>query len=111
MTLLPSEAIAAFRALGDPTRQQILGLLSTREMTIAEVANQFEMSRSGVKKHLNLLEKGRLIHVRAEGRERFNTLNREGFKQVEGWLKYFDQFWDDKLAALKAAAEKDFNDE
>lgn len=35
MTLLPSEAIAAFRALGDPTRQQILGLLSTREMTIS----------------------------------------------------------------------------
>jgi hypothetical protein len=69
------------------------------------------MSRTGVKKHLSLLEKGRLIRVRTEGRERYNALNGEGFSQMEGWLKHFDQFWNTKLAALKAAAEKDFNDE
>ena len=111
MMHLSPTTTAAFKALGDPTRQQILTLLSKREMSIAEVSDQFEMSRTGVKKHLNLLEKGRLIRVRTEGRERYNTLNREGFSQMEGWLKFFDPFWDSKLAALKAAAEKDFNDE
>ncbi len=108
---LSTTTTAAFKALGDPTRQQILALLSTREMSITEVSDQFEMSRTGVKKHLYLLEKGRLIRVRTEGRERYNTLNKEGFSQMEGWLKYFDPFWDNKLAALKAAAEKDFKDE
>lgn len=107
MTPLNLDTTAAFKALGDPTRQQILGLLSKREMSIAEVADQFEMSRTGVKKHLNLLEKGRLIRVRVEGRERYNALNKDGFSQVQDWLKVFDQFWDDKLAALKAAAETD----
>lgn len=113
MTPIPTDTTttAAFKALGDPTRQQILGLLAKREMTIAEVADQFEMSRTGVKKHLSLLEKGRLIRVRVEGRERYNALNKDGFSQMQDWLKFFDQFWDDKLAALKAAAERDFNDE
>ncbi len=107
MTPLSPTITAAFKALGDPTRQHILVMLSKREMSIAEVSDQFDMSRTGVKKHLSLLEKGRLIRVRAEGRERYNALNREGFSQMEDWLKYFDQFWDGKLAALKAAAEKD----
>ena len=102
-----SKTTAAFRALGDPTRQQILGLLARQDMTIAEVSERFEMSRTGVKKHLSLLEKGRLIRVRTQGRERVNALNREGFADMEHWLKYFDQFWDTKLAALKAAAEKE----
>lgn len=111
MTPLSQTATAAFKALGDPTRQQILVMLSKREMSIAEVSNQFEMSRTGVKKHLNLLEKGRLIRVRAEGRERYNALNRDGFSQMQDWLEYFDQFWDGKLAALKAAAEKNLKDD
>ena len=109
--MLSKTTTAAFKALGDPTRQQILVMLSKREMSIAEVSDQFEMSRTGVKKHLSLLQKGRLIRVRAEGRERYNVLNRLGFSQMEDWLKYFDQFWDGKLAALKAVAEKDFKDE
>ncbi len=107
MTAQMTDATATFKALGDPTRQQILSLLCEREMTIAEVADQFEMSRTGVKKHLTLLEKGRLIKVREQGREKVNALNREGFSQLESWLKFFDRFWDNKLAALKAAAEKE----
>ncbi len=111
MTPLSPTTTSAFKALGDPTRQQILMMLSEREMSIAEVSDQFDMSRTGVKKHLNLLEKGRLIQVRTEGRERYNALNRAGFSQMQDWLKFFDSFWDGKLAALKAAAEKDINDE
>ncbi len=103
----PHPTVAAFKALGDPTRQQILLLLSAKEMSIADVADQFDMSRTGVKKHLNLLEKGRLIRVRTQGRERYNALNKEGFKEMENWLRYFDQFWNSKLAALKTAAEKE----
>lgn len=105
MVEINSVTTAAFRALGDPTRQQILALLAQQDMTIAEVCTRFDMSRTGVKKHLTLLEKGNLIRVRAEGRERINGLNREGFSKMEDWLKYFDRFWDDKLAALKVAAE------
>ncbi|GLQ35242.1 transcriptional regulator [Amylibacter marinus] len=92
--------IATFKALGDPTRQQILGLLAREELTIAEVASKFDMTRAGVKKHMILLERGNLISVTPRGRERLNRLNPEGFRAITDWLGFFDNFWDEKLNAL-----------
>ncbi len=99
--------VATFKALGDPTRQQILAMLAGRDMTIGEVVDHFDMTRAGVKKHMKLLEAGRLISVKADGRERINSLNREGFKSVMQWVSYFDQFWDDKLDALASLVEQE----
>ena len=96
-----------FKALGDPTRQQILGLLAMQDLTIAQVAGHFDMTRAGVKKHMKILEEGRLINVTPSGRERINTLNKDGFNVVADWVTYFDQFWDDKLGALRALVEED----
>jgi DNA-binding transcriptional ArsR family regulator len=100
-------ANATFKALSDPTRRQILALLAGKEKTIAEVADNFDMTRAGVKKHLSLLQAGDLITVRAQGRERFNSLNPEGFRAAGSWLESFDQYWTTKLDALKAAAEQE----
>lgn len=96
-----------FKALADPTRRDILGLLSTQDMTIGAVAGHFDMTRPAVKKHLAVLEDGQLITVTAKGRERINAINPDGFRAVESWLNIFDRFWDDRLAALKSAVEKD----
>ena len=95
----------AFRALADPTRRSIVGLLSQNEMTIAEVADRFEMTRPAVKKHLRVLEEGNIISVRAEGRERINRLEPAGLKRAADWLDHFSHFWDERLAALREAAE------
>ncbi len=54
---------AAFRALADPTRRAILHHLSTGDMTIGEVAANFDMTRAAVKKHLIILEEGDLVRV------------------------------------------------
>ncbi|WP_420013415.1 ArsR/SmtB family transcription factor [Tateyamaria sp.] len=97
----------AFRALADPTRRDILRLLSSQDMTIAQVAGQFDMTRAAVKKHLTVLSDGGLITVEARGRERINRLNPVGLAPVFSWLEYFDRFWDDRLDALKSAIEKD----
>ena len=96
-----------FRALADPTRRDILRLLSTQEMTIADVSDRFDMTRAAVKKHLTVLSDGGLITVTPRGRERINALNPQGFAPALNWLEYFDQFWDDRLSALKTAIEKD----
>ena len=97
----------SFRALADPTRRSILMLLADRDMTIAEVAENFQMTRAAVKKHLSILEEGALITSRAEGRARVNTLQADGMKRVINWIGFFDTFWDDRLTALKDAIEKD----
>ncbi|WP_298915566.1 metalloregulator ArsR/SmtB family transcription factor [uncultured Roseobacter sp.] len=98
---------STFRALADPTRRDILVLLRHRDLTIAEVAENFDMTRAAVKKHLTVLSDGGLISVRASGRERINTLNPKGIEPIVDWLKFFDIFWDDRLSTLKTIIEKD----
>lgn len=96
-----------FRALADPTRRDIVRLLAETNMTIGQLTDQFDMTRAAVKKHLTVLSDGGLITVTAKGRERFNSLNPQGMAPVLSWLEYFDTYWDDHLAALKTAIEKD----
>ena len=94
-----------FRALSDPTRRQILMHLSHSDLTIGEVSAQFEITRGAVKKHLTILEEGRLISVHPKGRERINRLEPQALKSVAEWLDYFSQFWDAKLSKLQRAVE------
>lgn len=94
-----------FRALADPTRRDILVLLSQGDLSIAQVAEQFEMTRPAVKKHLTILHQGQLITVRRDGREAINSLAPDGLKSAADWMGYFDTFWDDRLSALKSAIE------
>ncbi|AZV78976.1 ArsR family transcriptional regulator [Parasedimentitalea marina] len=98
---------SAFRALSDPTRRDILRLLTQQDMTIAEVTDQFDITRPAVKKHLTILQEGNLIQVQAKGRERVNSLNPAGMAPVLDWLEYFNTFWDDRLSSLKTIIEKD----
>jgi DNA-binding transcriptional ArsR family regulator len=100
---------ATFRALADPTRRDILGILAKGDRSIGDVAEAFDMTRPAVKKHLSVLESGNLITVVPNGRERINRLNPDGFKPVLDWLSFFDGFWDDRLTALKTAIEKDIS--
>ena len=96
-----------FRALADPTRRDILHLLADRDMTIAQVAENFQMTRAAVKKHLSILNDGGLICVRSDGRTKINSINVDGIKQVFNWFDFFNTFWDDRLAQLKSEIEKD----
>ncbi len=102
-----NDSQTTFRALADPTRRDILKLLTQSEMTIGDVTDRFDMTRAAVKKHLTVLSDGGLITVEARGRERINRLNPAGFAPVLSWLEYFDRFWDDRLSTLKTAIEKD----
>ena len=99
--------LPAFRALADPTRRAILVMLRDQDLSVAQVSQQFNMTRAAVKKHLTVLSDGGLISTQKRGRERINTLNPLGLAPVLDWLSFFDAFWDDCLASLKSAIEKD----
>ena len=75
-------------------------------MTIAELVNEFPVTRNAIKKHLTVLEEGRLIQVEVRGRERLNKLEPQGIKFVADWFKYFDHFWDNKLGKLAQVIEQ-----
>ena len=101
----PDQSI--FRALADPTRREILQLLSLDECSIGQLTQAFPMTRAAVKKHLTILEEGRLIEVETRGRERINRLRPNGLRPVLDWMDQLDLAWDDRLTALKSAIEKD----
>ena len=98
---------ASFKALADPTRRQILIGLSVGDMSIAEVAEQFDMTRAAVRKHLTILEQGELISIHTKGRERINRLEPEALKSIADWFSYFERFWDGKINSLKSAIENE----
>ncbi|MCX7560871.1 metalloregulator ArsR/SmtB family transcription factor [Sulfitobacter sp. F26204] len=104
---MPAPNQYAFRALADPTRRDILKLLSQQDMTITDVSDRFDMTRAAVKKHLTILSDGGLITVTPRGRERINRINPSGFAPVLTWLETFNRFWDLRLDALKTAIERE----
>lgn len=97
----------SFRALSDSTRLEILRQLSQEELTITEVVDKFDLTRTAVRKHLTILEEGKLITITPKGKERVSKLNPIGFKSASNWFNYFDQYWDSALDSLKNAIEKD----
>lgn len=96
---------ASFRALGDPTRRQILMELGQKDLTITEVVEKFDLTRTAVRKHLTILEEGDLITVTPRGKERVTRLNPQGIKSTAEWFNYFDQYWDAALNSLKKVVE------
>ncbi len=82
-------------------------MLCERPRSIRDVAREFDVSRNAVVKHLAILREGGIVEVQVVGRDRINKLNPEALKTAAQWLQHFDRFWDDKLAALKAAVEKE----
>lgn len=67
-----------------------------------------DVSRSAVSQHLKVLKTARLVTDRAEGTRRVYAVDPRGIEAVRGWL---DGFWDETLAAFKAAAEREASKE
>ena len=91
-----------FKAIADPTRRDIFHALviATSALSITQISSQFEMTRQGVTKHIKTLEEAGLVHIDTQGRERFCNANPKELKEVNKWIKFYEQFWDDKLGDL-----------
>lgn len=90
-----------FQVIGDPSRRKMLMLLSADSMTINSLADNFDMSRPAVSKHIKILETAGFISIEDIGRERHCTLKKDGFEELQAWLSHFDQFWSSKLRKLE----------
>ncbi|WP_024770101.1 MULTISPECIES: ArsR/SmtB family transcription factor [Aquimarina] len=90
------------KAVADPTRREIFHALvvATTALPITQISNQFDISRQGITKHLKTLEGAGLIHIDTKGRERFCHANANPLKEVNQWLKFYEQFWDGALGDL-----------
>lgn len=93
--------VDVFQAIGDPNRRYILELLSKESLPINSLAENFDMSRPAVSKHIKILCDAGFISIEDVGRERYCALNKEGFNEIQKWINYFDKFWITKLKKLE----------
>ena len=91
----------AFQVISDPSRRQILQLLTKDSYNINSISENFEMSRPAVSKHIKILETAGFISIQEIGRERYCTLSKEGFTEIRNWMNHFDKFWNSKLKNLE----------
>jgi DNA-binding transcriptional ArsR family regulator len=99
---------ATFRALADPTRRKVVGMLMAQEeCRIIDLARPFNISLAGFSKHIKLLEEAELVIRSKRGRENFLQLNTEPLDKARDWLAYYEQFWTEKLSSLDGLLARD----
>jgi DNA-binding transcriptional ArsR family regulator len=94
----------AMDALGDPTRRAIFERLRSGPLAVVEIADELPVSRPAVSQHLRVLREAGLVSERREGTRRFYRVDPDGLGEVRD---YFDDFWNEALAAFKATAEEE----
>ncbi len=99
-----------FYALSEPTRREILELLSDKgQLSATDIYGEFSMSHPAVSQHLKVLRETDLVRVEKKAQQRLYKVNPERISELDNWLKQFQTHWEksfDKLDKL-LATEKD----
>lgn len=95
---------AALKAIAEPRRCAILRLVSDAERSAGEIASHFEVTRPAISQHLTVLKEAGLVSERRNGTRRLYRARPEGFADLRTFL---EEFWDDRLEALKQEAERE----
>ena len=95
---------AALKAIAAPRRRQILTLVRDGELSAGEIAAHFDVTRPAVSQHLTVLKEAGLVDERRDGTRRFYRTRPEGLVDLQ---RFLDEFWGDRLDALKREAERE----
>jgi DNA-binding transcriptional ArsR family regulator len=98
---MAQQTLDAFQVIADPSRREMLHLLSKKSLTINLLAENFDMSRPAVSKHIKILNVAGFITIQDIGRERHCMLKQDGFNELQEWINFFDKFWLTKLKKLE----------
>ena len=96
----------AFAALADPTRRGILEHLGQGDTSISELAATFEMTLTGMKKHVQILERSGLVKTRKVGRVRTCTPGPRRLEDETAWIARYRQMLDARLNRLGEFLER-----
>lgn len=107
VTINRAQQQAIFRAIADPTRREILGLLSDGPQAVGVIAGNFRSSRPAISKHLNLLKSAGLVVTHRRGTASICELNARPLRAVGDWLRDYAVFWQGSLRELKRHVEED----
>lgn len=102
MVSAPSSLDSRFAALSDPTRRAILARLASRDATVLELAEPFDISLPAISKHLKVLETAGLITRSRDAQRRPCSLNVEALDEVVLWAEQTRRAWNARFDRLDA---------
>jgi DNA-binding transcriptional ArsR family regulator len=102
--MLKSCLVEVFDAIAQPTRREILRLLSAGELSAGTVASRFALTQPAISQHLKVLREAGLVNERRDGTRRLYRVRPEGLADLHGFLA---DLLPAGLERLKVAAEED----
>jgi DNA-binding transcriptional ArsR family regulator len=98
-----------FKAIADPTRREILLMVSNEPTNVNTIADKFNMTRPAISKHLKILEDNGLLvieHSDTDGRQRNCYAQLDALKEIEDFITQLEKFWNAKLNRLGSYLDK-----
>lgn len=102
----PARLDAAFAALSDVTRRGVLEQLGRADASISELAGKFDMTLTGMKKHVSVLEQAGLVATEKVGRVRTCRLGVRRLEDEMAWIERYRQLWAARFDALDEVVEE-----
>jgi DNA-binding transcriptional ArsR family regulator len=97
---------ASFAALSDVTRRGVLEQLGRADASITDLAEKFDMTLTGMKKHVDVLEQAGLVATEKVGRVRTCKLGMRRLEEETAWMERYRQLWDARFDELDNVVEE-----
>jgi DNA-binding transcriptional ArsR family regulator len=96
-----------FSVVAEPTRREMLALLSKGDRSAGELAESFpRLSQPAVSRHLRVLREAQLVEVRSHAQQRIYALRPEKLRELDEWISIYRPFWSDRLDSLEDHLDK-----
>jgi len=89
-----------FHAIADPTRREIIQMISQQSLNLNAIAENFNVSRQAISVHIKVLTECGLVVVSQHGRERICEARLQKLREVSGWVDQYKKFWTGQFASL-----------
>src|SRR5262245_35691258 len=97
---------ASFAALSDATRRGVLEKLGRSDASITDLAEKFQMTLTGMKKHVGVLEQAGLVTTEKVGSVRTCKLGSRRFEEETAWIERYRQLWDARFDELDKVVDE-----
>ena len=95
-----------FQAIADPVRRDIIKLLAEEALTVNAVADNFDVSRPAISKHLRILNECGIVEINQKGRERYCQIQPKNLIPAFLWIEQYKSLWEDKIDSFEQYLNK-----
>ena len=97
---------ASFAAISDATRRGVLEQLGRADASITDLAERFDMTLTGMKKHVSVLEQAGLVTTVKVGRVRTCKLGGRGLEDEAAWIERYRRMWAARFEELDKVVDQ-----